>query len=205
MLEKLTRPQVKIEEDEVRKAFDAMYGEKVQCRMIIWPKGQERIATQVYDKIRSSEAEFASAARQQATSLLAQSGGRFDPIGHGGGDDPLIEKIAFGLKKDELSELFEIPNVGVAVMKRDNTLPPDTTKSFEQEKDFIHRRVFSKKVEWMIPQVMKKLQDEAKPLILLKYGTSDRDVIKAAEEELGLTHPASKPGAPRSAVPLPQK
>src|SRR5260370_19648433 len=136
---------------------------------------------------------------------MAQSGGRFDPIGHGSGDDPLIEKIAFSLKKDEVSEIFEIPSVGVAVMKRDNTVPPDTTKSFEQEKDFIYRRVFSKKVEWMVPQVMKKLQDEAKPLILLKYGTPDRDVIKAAKEELGLTQPAPKPGTPRSAVPLPQK
>jgi hypothetical protein len=204
MLQKLVQTQVKVDDAEVRKAFDAMYGEKVNCRMIIWPQGEERVASQMYDKIRKSEAEFASAARAQAISQLAQSGGRIDPIGHGAADDSMIEKLAFGLKKDELSELFTIPGQGVAVLKCDGRIPADTTKVFEKEKESLHRIVFGKKVEKMVPVAMKKLQDEAKPLILMKYGTTDQEVQKAAEEEMNLMSQEQRTGKSGSTVPLPQ-
>ena len=203
MLQKLVQGQVKVEDAELHRAFEAMYGEKVQCRMIVWPKGQERVASQMYPKIRSSEAEFASAARQQANSTLAQSGGRIDPIGHGvtDGEHDLVEKIAFSLKKDELSEIFTIPDLGCAVLKCDDHIKADVSKKFETERDAIYKVVFNKKVEKMIPQVMKQLQEAANPMILLKYGTSDADVIKAAEEELKLMNAHAKPaGKP---VPLP--
>src|SRR5262245_8870186 len=92
LLSKLCMHQVKVEEAEVQRAFEARYGEKVKCRMILWPKGQEKFAYQVYDKIRMSEAEFDQVARTQASSILAAHGGWIDPLGRGAGDDDRVEK-----------------------------------------------------------------------------------------------------------------
>src|SRR5262249_47607317 len=46
LLTKLVRDQIKIEETELRQAFDSKFGKKIKCRMIMWPKGSgvERIA-----------------------------------------------------------------------------------------------------------------------------------------------------------------
>src|SRR5207248_932150 len=85
LLSKLCMHQVKVEEADVQRAFEARYGEKVRCRMILWQKGQEKFAYQVYDKIRTSEAEFDQAARHQVSSVLSANGGYIDPLGRGAG------------------------------------------------------------------------------------------------------------------------
>src|SRR5262245_24033861 len=117
LLTKLCQHQIKIEEAEIQRAFEARYGEKVKCRMILWPKGQEKFAYQMYDKIRTSEAEFDQVARHQASQVLSAHGGWIDPIGRGAGDDDRVEKIAFKLKTGEVSELFDIPDQGIAVLR----------------------------------------------------------------------------------------
>src|SRR5206468_4327579 len=87
MLSKLSGLDIKVEEAEMKKLFETQFGEKVQCRMIIWaprPDGvrPEKDAMRMWDTIRKSEAEFDRAARNQATASLAQVGGRLGPIGH---------------------------------------------------------------------------------------------------------------------------
>lgn len=207
LLQKLCQSQIKVEEKELQDAFEALHGPKVQCRLIIWPKGEEKVATQMYDQLRKSEAAYASAARGQAIPALAQSGGRISPIGRNSADDALLERIAFSLKKDEVSELFVIPGQGTAVLKCDGHLPADG-KVFEKEKEALHKFVFNKKVEKAIPGMFQTLKDAAQPKILMKHGTTDRDVIRAAEEELNLLNQPDKAMRPTSpaggpAVPLP--
>src|SRR5205823_2082025 len=59
MLTKLCKERIGVTDDDLRKAFEAQYGPRVECRIIIWPKGEDKVALQTFEKIRASEDEFA--------------------------------------------------------------------------------------------------------------------------------------------------
>jgi hypothetical protein len=203
MMTRLSGLDIKVEEAEMKRAFDAMYGEKVQCRIVIWPNAPDfnpfREAMKHWDEMRKSEATFDTIARGQAIPGLASVAGKIAPIGHGVSDDKKdqVETIAFKLKKDEVSEIFEIPKQGYAVLKCDGRIPADTTKSFEKEKEFFRKQVYEEKLTKAIPQMFAKLKEAANPLLLMKYGTTNPFVERTVTEEQKLLN--EKP----QVVPLP--
>src|SRR5260370_40906606 len=81
---KLGRGRVQVTDEEIHVAFEAYYGEKVECRMIMWKQSEQRIVVdKIYPKIRDSEAEFDQPATHQASAQLAASCCRLkDPLGH---------------------------------------------------------------------------------------------------------------------------
>lgn len=194
-LTKLCRSQIQVTDEELKKAFEATYGEKAKVRMIMWPNGEEKVAMKMYDAIRSSEAEFDRAARQQANSTLAASGGRISPIGRGAAENPLLEQIAFKLREGEVSELVKTAQ-GVIVLKSDGRDAPQQGRTFEGEKANLYKMVFDQKVGKAIPVMFQQMQTEAKPVVILKHGTTDQDVIKAAEEEFRLMNYQPPPPPP---------
>jgi len=202
MLTKLVQASVKVEDVDLKKLFDAKFGEKVRCRIILWKKEEAKIALQMYDKLRKSEAEFATAARAQYIPALAASGGRIDPIGRGSSEQRLVEEIAFRLQDGEVSELFEIPGQGIAVLKRDAREAAIDGASFEKERAKLHKVVFEAKVAKAIPETFKKLRDEAKPNMLLPHGTNNPRVVMTKEEEDKLMKEEDKPTVP---LPKPMK
>jgi len=46
--------------EELRKAFESQYGEKVECRIILWPHAKEKEALDQYSKLRDNETAFAA-------------------------------------------------------------------------------------------------------------------------------------------------
>src|SRR5947209_7859931 len=58
LLTKLVKDQITVADDDLKKAFDATYGEKRDCRIIIWPQTEGRVATQEYEGIRKDEQGF---------------------------------------------------------------------------------------------------------------------------------------------------
>lgn len=209
LLTKLVESQIKVDEADVQRMFESQYGEKVDCRLIVWPKGEEKIALQMYDEIRKSEAEFDKAARGQAIGSLAATGGRIAPIGRGAAEEDknIVEQIAFKLRPGELSELFQIPGQGTAVLRCEKRVPPaykdeaDRKKLYDSVRPQMHKAMFDQKVAKAIPPMFEQLKKAANPTFVLKYGTSDVEVIKATEEELKLLK--EKPPAPGPLAPLP--
>src|SRR5207244_12204974 len=63
LLTKLCRERVHVAEEELHDAFEAHYGEKVECRIIMWPKNESNTALRVYATIRDSQAELERASR----------------------------------------------------------------------------------------------------------------------------------------------
>jgi parvulin-like peptidyl-prolyl isomerase len=201
MLSKLCQNQVRVDDADIQRAFDILYGEAVKTRLILWPKGTERQAHKMYDEIRSSEAAFDNAARHQASPKLSAVGGFLDPIRHG--HDDAIERIAFKLKLGEVSELFEIPGQGIAVLRCEGRQPPDPTKKLETENENLRKMAFDQKMAKMIPEVVNKMRADANPKFELRYGTNDQDVIRAAEEEFKMSN-QPLPGGDSPVVPLPK-
>src|SRR5262249_27780794 len=63
MMTKLCRGRVQVTDDDLRMAYEAYHGEKVQCQMIMWPKSEQHIALKEYPEIRKSEEAFDRKAR----------------------------------------------------------------------------------------------------------------------------------------------
>src|SRR5439155_2359280 len=154
-------------DEELRQAFDAAYGEKRGCRIIIWPKGEERIALQEYDAVRKDEQGFARKARTQANSALAATGGEIKPIAHNSGVHEKVERAAFMLQPGEVSSQIETKE-GVMVLKVDRIVPPDAAVKFEDKREALSKEVFDRKVTAEIPKLFKALREEANPTFILK-------------------------------------
>jgi len=172
-LTKLCRERVKVEEQELRDAFEAHYGEKVDVRVILFgPNTNQRIVLSVYDDIRKSEQEFDRAARQQENSALAAVGGKVKAIGrHCAAPD--VERAAFNLKPGEVSSVIGTcdannHSTGCIIMKCDGRIPPDATKSYDRERENLMKEVHERKVQEMVKVVFKELHDEAKPQLFIQ-------------------------------------
>src|SRR5262249_24368282 len=81
LLTKLCRDRVQVPDEDVRTAYEAYHGQKLQCRMILWPREEKSHVFMLYPKIRDSEEEFDRASRQQADPKLAATAGEIAPFG----------------------------------------------------------------------------------------------------------------------------
>jgi hypothetical protein len=185
MLTKLSvaEKRVHVSDDDLRQSFDAAYGPKVECRIIIWPAGEQKVAMQMYDKLRKSEEEFDRAARSQAMPDLAAVGGRIRPIARFSGTHPEVEKEAYSLKPGEISRLVMTPQ-GTVCLKCDKQIPADSNVEFEKVKEAMRQEVFEKKVEAESKKLFMTLKDEAKPVLFIKKKTSAEELKRDVEQEL---------------------
>jgi hypothetical protein len=190
LLAKLCRDRVQVPEEEVRKEFERRYGEKVDVQIILYPKEQLRVLQKIWAQVRQSDKEWDHAARSQPEEHLAMTCGQIQPISRHSGVD-IIEKVAFGLRPGEVSQVIETPPQGVLIMKCIKVMPPDRTKIFENERDALQREVFEKKIVEEAPKVFKELLDEAKPVRYLEPEKAPQKVadLKRTSEEMLRTGP----------------
>jgi hypothetical protein len=181
LLTKLCRERVQVTEQDMKNAFDAYFGEKIQCRIIMWPKELKvNVMTQIYPKIRDSEKEFVAAARAQATVQLGAAGGQIDPIGrHTMGNDEL-EDMIFRLQPGELSSVKETPE-GLVVVKCDKRIPaqagvtmdgpwPTTVQNAHGAgtvRDRLSKEVYDKKLQVEINKYFQELRAKADPQVFV--------------------------------------
>jgi parvulin-like peptidyl-prolyl isomerase len=201
MLAGLARDRVKVTDDELRMAFEAYYGERLECRIILWPPDQTKFALEAYPKIRDSEEAFADAAQHQASPTLAAKGGRIDRFGrHTLGDDNL-EREAFRLRPGHVSTLIGTPQ-GNVVIKCDRRIPPDTARTIEKERASLEGEVRRKKVQVEMQVVFNELSAQAHPKLLLTNPDKPSDLASEVRKELAEVKDL-KPLVPASTPPGP--
>jgi parvulin-like peptidyl-prolyl isomerase len=184
LLTKMCRDHVQVTDEDLRLAFEAYYGEKVDCRMIMWPHSERHLVfNSIYGKIRDSEAEFERAATHQASQMLAAKGGRMEPIGHNTTGNEELEKAAFALQPGELSRVLDTPQ-GLVVLKCVQRLAPNKSKKLEEVRDQLSKEVFDKKLQREIPQYFKELSDQAQPKLLLKHQFTEDELVREVQKEL---------------------
>jgi parvulin-like peptidyl-prolyl isomerase len=197
---KLCRIDVKATEDDLKAAFEAHYGDKVECRMILLPKDSDGLAQSrhdfdFYDKVRKSDAEFDSAARAQAFAPLAAKGGLIPPI-HRYYPEQALEKEAFSLKPGEVSKLLTLPDGSRVILKCVQYIPRDTTKRFEDERPKLFREVTEAKISQAVPQLFLKLREQANPQVYLKRDVRHEDQDRAVQNTLGMPGALTAPNTP---------
>lgn len=125
MLTKMCQDQVRITEDEIKRAFENKYGERRQPKIIIWKADDNRAAQRQWDEARKSEADFDRIARSQFTASLAATAGLIAPIGrYPDVQDETCTKKLNELKMGEMTELFGTP-AGIMCMKLVSIVPAE--------------------------------------------------------------------------------
>lgn len=192
-LSKLCRLDIKVTDDEIQKEFDAEFGLKVEGRIIVWPKGEEKIAFKVWEEVRNSDDKFEEAARQQPVAGLAATGGRIKPFGRGSGTHPALEAEAFKLKEKQISTLIAT-NEGLVCFKLDRVIQPDERVKLDDVRERLSKAVYEKKLSLEIPKQFKKLRDAANPVILMKKTERAEDLERNTQKllQIGATSPAKK-------------
>ncbi|AMV29354.1 ECF RNA polymerase sigma factor SigE [Gemmata sp. SH-PL17] len=159
-----------VTEAELRRAFDAKYGEKISCRVITWTKDKGAEARKAYEEIRENENAFEDHARRQSEPTLAAVGGRVAPIPRTpatNGDNDTHRATA-KLQAGEISPLV-VTKTGFIVVKCDRVIPADKSKSFEAEKPMLLPEVVNARLEKEIPKLFDELKREAKPKYHLTF------------------------------------
>jgi hypothetical protein len=182
-MSKMCRSRVQVTDHDLRDAFDAYFGEQVDCRLILFPKGEEKHAMAAYPDLRKSDEDFNRIAKQQASAQLASTGGQIKPIGRHTTGNEELEKEAFSLQPGEVSKLIGTPE-GTAVLKCIKRIPPDQGKKLENERPALEKEIVEKKIQMEIPKLFKELRDQAQPKLFLKKYTSQDELEQEVRREL---------------------
>src|SRR4051794_5642375 len=186
MVQAMCKSQLKLDDVELKKVFDNLYGEKVQCRVILWPKGSEKEILRVYDSIRSDDKAFDAAARSQPYSDLQATGGKVDPIGrHSGPATAKFEEIAFNLKDGQVSEMIDTGN-GLMVIKRVGTVPARADVSFAAQRDALVKELTDRQMDELVPKMFAELNKEARPQFILTPKDETKDEVEEKSKRLGV-------------------
>lgn len=177
MLSKMVRSKVQVTEEDVKKAFDAYYGEKVECRIIMWEKGFERAVMTDYPRLRDSEDEFNRAAKNQKSSSLAATAGKIRPLGRNTSGNDELEKAAFQLQPGEVSPVIGTPE-GLVIVKCDKRVPADSTVNLDAVREKLVKEIIDKKVAQEIPVAFNELRKKANPKLILQGTNQAEDLTK---------------------------
>jgi PPIC-type PPIASE domain len=204
MMEKLVGKQVTITGDDVKKGFEARFGPKVKCRMIVVQEGNTALAEQVWRDARKSPKDFIEKAESQFIPNLAQKKGEVPPI-HKHFGDKQIEDTAFRMKVGDVSEPLKMPDGTFVILLCEEHIAADLTTKYDHVWMQIHKEVQDLKVAQKIPEVFNELRTKANVRMVLDNAVSH--LARNEHMRGGLSAfdqmPQGPPPAPTN-VPAPQ-
>jgi RNA polymerase sigma factor (sigma-70 family) len=173
MLAQLCKAKIPaVTEAELRQAFDAKYGEKVQCRVIWWGKDEGDKARAAHESVRDDKEEFDRHARRSSNANLAATAGLVPPIPRTPPPDATeLHAAAANLKAGEVSPLVATAD-GFVVVKCIAVIPADKTKSFDTEKPLLLAEVHQAKINRAVPKLFDELKQQANPKYHLTFSDS---------------------------------
>jgi hypothetical protein len=160
------RGRVQVTEADLKNAFEARFGPKVECRMILLPKGDGRHCFDVWAKVSKDAKAFDEEARKQYIPALAARAGEVPPITKHCGDEK-IEKAAFSIEPGEVSPLIDTPD-GSIILKCVRRIPPDTTRTLAKERATLEKEIYDQKIMQEIPKVLQELKAKADPKYFIR-------------------------------------
>ena len=158
-LKKLVGSKVEVTEEDMRKAFESNYGERVEVLAIV--VSDNRQAQKVWDLARNNntDAFFSELAQQYSVEPASRSnGGKVPPIRRYGGS-PLVEEEAFKLKAGELSGIVAVDGQYILMRCQGRTRPVQT--DFNAVKSELVKDIQEKKVRSQMTKEFDRLREVA--------------------------------------------
>lgn len=207
-LKRLVSDHVQVTEEDLEKAFEANFGEKVDCRMIVVlePKKAQDVWEEV-NAIKGLEArveKFEQLAKERSIDQATRSlGGRTQPINRHSAT-PNIEKTAFALEPGELSKIMQVPTgdpqapSGNLILLCVQRIPKNDSvtmesvfneKTKETVRDALTKDIREKKLRQEVTNLYLALRKEAK---IENYLTSEFSAKALEETQPAATAPTQK-------------
>ena len=158
-LRKLASEKIEINEDDLRKGFQANYGPRVRCRAIVM--NNQRRAQQVWEMARkdlSLETFSELASKYSIEGSSRALGGEVPPIRKFGGQ-PVLEEEAFSLKPHEISGVIQVDDRFVILYCEGLTKPVEV--EFAKVRDLIYDDIRQKKEQVAMAGCFERLQESA--------------------------------------------
>lgn len=163
MMKKLVRQTIKVTDKDIQEGFEARYGPRVECRMIVINRENNRLKTQIWEEARKSAASFMEQARKQPIPNLAAEAGKVPPIHRHFGDKSL-EDAAFALKEGEISSLIELKDGSVVMLLCEKHVPANKLVTLTAEvRTQLYEEMFDMRVAQRIPEVFREMRHFANP------------------------------------------
>ena len=143
-LKKLTASTVQVTDDDIRKSFEANYGERVRCRAIVL--GTMRRAQEVWDKARRNPSieYFGDLAEEYSIEPTSKNlRGEVPPIQRYSGQ-PHLEEAAFKLQAGELSGIIQVRDKFIILRCEGRTEPVKVDEA--DVRDILTRDIYEKKL-----------------------------------------------------------
>ncbi len=157
---KLVEPSVQVTQDDLQKGFQANFGERVECLVIVL--NDQRLAQRVWQQAKAdpNEEAFGKLANQYSIEPMSRANnGQVAPIQMYGGR-PKLEEEAFRLQAGEISGLVEVGPNWVIMFCQGRTTP--RVQDFDAVRDELHRNIFEKKLRIAMAEEFDRLTQSAK-------------------------------------------
>lgn len=177
-LKKMTSGQVEVTEDDLRKGYEANFGEKVRVRAIVL--GAMRRAQEVWDKARANPSMdyFGDLAAEYSIEPTSRSlRGEVPPLRQFGGQ-PQLEDVAFKLQPEELSGIIQVGDKFVILKCEGRTKAIEVTP--QEAKKTLYTDLFEKKLRLAMAERYEQIQQSARIDNYLA-GTSQAPAAKQAD------------------------
>ncbi|WP_235935069.1 peptidylprolyl isomerase [Candidatus Laterigemmans baculatus] len=159
-LRALVADQVTVTQEEFDRAFISQYGEAVKCRMIL--VSERSRAEELLKQAKANPDSFGQLAAQHSEDAGSASvRGLIPPIRHHIGD-PELEKLAFGLKENEISEPFQLGDQWAFLQcVRKLAATPPSEEAFPAIRTQITDRLRDEKVRGAAGELFQELRQKA--------------------------------------------
>jgi parvulin-like peptidyl-prolyl isomerase len=201
LMRKLVQSQVRVEQEDLRKAFESYFGEKVACRMILWPVAERKHAMAEYAKLRDSEEEFSRKAKQQVSPSLAAKGGSLGEVGRYTLGNEELEREVFALPPGEVTRLIDTSE-GIAMVRCDRRVPPNPAAKLEEQRAWLEQEVLARKTQAEIPHAFAELAKQANPRLILRDYSKPENLTAEVIKELTGKDVAEKAPHGKPVVPV---
>ena len=182
-LKRLTHPFVQVTEDDIQRAYEANYGQRVRCLAIFFEAHNTRRAQEAWQKANRpprTETNFGDLAAEYSFDPETRLGrGVIEPIARHTGQ-PKLEQVAFSLKPGELSEIFQIDEHLVILYCVGYENPAQVR--IENVRAELMTVLFERKQQALIARLFERLHDRA---VVHNYltGESRNHVLERAQPE----------------------
>jgi hypothetical protein len=164
MMTKLLADQIHVSDQEINNAFEARYGAKVQCRIVVLAaEMNHRDCLNIWEELNPEKdkdgKKFAEYAHKNPPPLAAE-GGKVPPI-HKFFPNELVEKEAFRLTPGKISSLIEMPDKSRVILMCDALIPPQNKKLDDDEWRKLQHEVYARKLAEAVPKALQDLRQQA--------------------------------------------
>ena len=182
-LKRLTRPHVQVTEEDIQRAFEANFGQKVHCLAIYFTAQDNRRAQEVWQMANRhrTEENFGDLAAKYSLDPESRLGrGVIPPIARHCGH-PLLEAEAFSLQPGALSTIIQVDELLVILYCVGYVDPAPV--QIEGVRADLFADIFEKKQQKTIARYFEKLHEQAVVINYLTGETKNPAMERALREE----------------------